>query len=69
MCIRDRDGGQHKKDVFRLAPGIEDQAGQQEHCISEAGRSEKVYGQNQREDVYKRQILVDVIVTKIAIFS
>lgn len=50
-AIAGQDGGQHKKDVFRLAPGIEDQAGQQEHCISEAGRSEKVYGQNQREKV------------------
>lgn len=29
-AIAGQDGGQHKKDVFRLAPGIEDQAGQQE---------------------------------------
>ena len=43
--IVDEDGQPHDPDIHRLAPAIEDQAGQQQHQIPPARRHGKIHGQ------------------------
>ena len=50
-AVTAQNGDRHQQNILRLSPGIEKQAGEQQHSIAEPGWSDKIGCQDQRKKI------------------